>query len=196
MPSGSLRGLSLLVLVLARPLNAQIDACEPTATSLALASDSISACSATFDSEDHLLASSCTEDVEAEAVCRMMRRGWWRAAKLTLPSVPDEKRANIRKFLEAYRTGAGSIIQALQRGGGGERSLIVPACQWAQNQSVVAVMVRYSPKKHGPVSIASVDEPRVHLNSTHLEFEALANPRAESGKKPLRFLLEVCPPAC
>ena len=172
--------------------------CDPTATAAVLASSPISACSATFDSEDLLLATSCA-DVAADEICRMIRRGWWRGAKKSLTAVPDDSRAQIRKFLEAYRTGAGSVIQALQSRGDG-RSVITPACQWAQNTSVIALMVRYSPKKHGPVSVANVDEPRVSLNATHLQFDALANPRAESGKKPLRFSLEVCArarsPAC
>ena len=144
----------------------------------------------------------CAAAVEdASSVCLMMRRGWWSATKLATRSVSDDGRRRIRAYADVMKTGAAGIVDSTRNQGArrwtdSEESMVNPACQWAQNQSVVAVMVRYSPKKHGPVSIASVDEPRVHLNSTHLEFEALANPRAESGKKPLRFLLEVCPPAC
>ena len=69
-------------------------------------------------------------------------------------------------------------------------SVVVPAVQWAQTKSVVHVLVRFSPKKHGPVSVATVDEPDVALNATHLRFSATARPSVNSGKKPLRF--ELC----
>ena len=105
--------------------------------------------------------------------------------------VADDERVPIRQFLEAYRAGASAIVTLVRppstrrAGGDGERALITPACQWAQNASVVAVSVRYSPKKHGPVSVANVDEPRVSLNATHVEFDALAR------GKPLHFAWEL-----
>ena len=45
--------------------------------------------------------------------------------------------------------------------------------------------MRYSPKKHGPVSVANIDGEDVQLNRTHLTFSALAR------GKPLRFALEL-----
>ena len=67
-------------------------------------------------------------------------------------------------------------------------TLVTPAVLWAQNESCVALAVRFSPKKHGPVSVASVDEPKVELNDSHVYFEALAHP---FQRKPLRFVLEL-----
>lgn len=55
---------------------------------------------------------------------------------------------------------------------------MTPACQWAQNHTTVALAVRYSPKKHGPVSVASVKEPQVVLNESHVSWTAIARPHA------------------
>ena len=90
----------------------------------------------------------------------------------------------------AYKDGAASVAQLALAGGAESVSVVVPAVQWAQTKSVVHVLVRFSPKKHGPVSVATVDEPDVALNATHLRFSATARPSVNSGKKPLRF--ELC----
>ena len=185
-------GLSLhmLLLALAPPAIWALDGCNPKATATDFQTAPISMCETSFDDESTVLASTCTA-AAADDVCRMVRRGWWSAAKAYLPSVAEAERARIRKFMEAHRAGAASIVALLRQGKGSlgstldERTVVTPACQWAQNDSVVSLAVRFSPKKHGPVSVANVDEPSVDLNATHLTFGALAR------GKPLRFALEV-----
>jgi hypothetical protein len=152
--------------------DAALDACEPSVNAASLLSTPVASCAGAFGDEDALLADSggsCT--VEADAVCHMVRRGWFRAAKSALPyvrqagtagtlcgahlsarsracsSMADESRTRVRKFLEARRDGANSVIALVRRGGDDERTVVTPACQWAQNGSIVALAVRYSPKK-------------------------------------------------
>ena len=179
-----------LLLAAAQP-TAGLSACEPTETALGLLSAPIEACASVFETEDALLASDCSS-VDVEQVCRMARRGWWRAVKHTLPAVADDQRVPLRQFLEAHRAGAKDIVALLRAEGvrryqqtGEDRTVIVPACQWAQSTSTVAVAVRYSPKRHGPVSVANVDDANVELTETHVSFTALAR------GKPLKFVLEV-----
>lgn len=189
--------VGLLLLCLAHHLRAQ--SCEPTATETSLATQPVSACASSFDDEDTLLAAiaagTCAGGIQASAACSMMRHGWRRAALALLPSLAaDEDRVSLRQFLESRREGASSVISLLRLGGDdGLRSLVAPAVQWAQNQTVVALAVRYSPKRHGPVSVSSVEEPNVSLNATHLSFDALARPHA---RRELRFelLLELHAP--
>lgn len=158
----------------------------------------------------------------------MMRRRWWRATRTLTPSVGNTGRIQIRQYAEALRDGARDVISLTQQHDNAERSLIVPACQWAQNDTAVvsdsahafstddvsraahahtafrthvtmlpsaaalaqAVAVRYSPKKHGPVSVANVDDTDVQLNATHLLFSALAK-RSANSHRPLRFELNL-----
>ena len=127
---------------------------------------------------------------DGAAACLAMRRGWRRAARTLTESTDAAGRTAIRHFAEASRAGAESVVKLLGRSSSGAPpsstpSTIVPACQWAQNDTIVAVAVRFSPKKHGPVSVANVDEPDISLNATHVRFHAFAR------GKPLRFELEL-----
>lgn len=61
--------------------------------------------------------------------------------------------------------------------------------QWAQNQSHVAVAVRFSPKKHGPVSVSRIERPEVIFSSTHLSFTGQGT--SVNGGKRLSFDLQI-----
>jgi hypothetical protein len=141
-----------------------------------------------FSDESSLLKSTCISTPggshHADAVCHMMRLGWWRATRSLTPMVLND-RDRVRHFAQHLRNGAAGVSTLVNRGGNAERTLLTPACQWAQNATVVAVAVRFSPKKHGPVSVANVDEPAVHFTSEGFSFDALAR------GKPLRFSLSV-----
>lgn len=146
-----------------------------------------------FGYEDEAAAGlkSCSfsdEDFVSSSVCLMLRRGWWQAARVIVPSLSTAARGPIRRFLQEHRAGASEVLHLTRQGGDSQYTLVTPAVLWAQNESCVALAVRFSPKKHGPVSVASVDEPKVELNDSHVYFEALAHP---FQRKPLRFVLEL-----
>lgn len=173
-----------------------MDPCDADTTDVRLMSVPIqlASCSAgSFDTEKAILESDCAAsggmDADTDAICLMLRRHWWRAVKLLLPTISARDR--VRRFADTIRTGAGAVVDssrlqgARRWTGGNEESVVTPAVQWAQNGSVVAVAIRFSPKKHGPVSVASVLEPSVELKDQSIKFSAKAN------GKPLRFQLEL-----
>jgi hypothetical protein len=152
----------------------------------------LASCPTAFDSEAALLSASCAEAASHDGVpiCLAMRRGWFDAASmLSRLSVSAAGYARVRNFVESWKREATSVVQLLQTDTHTKTALVVPACQWAQNASVVAVAVRFSPKKHGPVSVASVEEPRVLLTERHVSFSATG--LSVNGGKKLRFELEL-----
>lgn len=170
------------------------DACDPSnsAKSLLLSPLRLPGCDEQFDTETALLASSCLADAGthdgSDAACRSIRRQWWQAARALEKSgwlSHASGRQRTRHFAQAFRAGAAEVVALVLRGGSAAESTVVPAVQWAQSKTAVAVLVRFSPKKHGPVSVANVDEPEVTLNGSHVSF------RAAARGKPLRFELEI-----
>ena len=151
----------------------------------------LEACGTSFNDETALLAAEChtTTPHDGSPVCAALRRGWQHAARTLLPYASGRGQTRIRHFAEHRRREANAVVQLLQGDAHTKAAVIVPACQWAQNASVIAVMVRFSPKKHGPVSVASVEEPRVLLTEKHLSFTASG--RSVNGGKRLRFELEL-----
>jgi hypothetical protein len=95
----------------------------------------------------------------------------------------------VRQFSEHRRREATAVMQVLQGEAHTKAAVVVPAVQWAQNGSQVSLAVRFSPKKHGPVSVASLEEPRVLLTEKHLSFSAAG--QSVNGGKRLRFELEL-----
>ena len=189
-----MRCLLLLVAVVASCVVGDPCAAEVTDVTLMHSPIRLAACSSvTFDTEEALLQSECAAaggtEADVDAVCLMLRRQWWPAVKLVLPSISE--RTRIRQLADAIRTGAGAVVdtsrlQGAQRWtGGNEDSVVTPAVQWAQNGTVVAVAIRFSPKKHGPVSVASVLDPSVAIEDRSVKFAAKAK------GKPLRFELEL-----
>ena len=98
------------------------------------------------------------------------------------------RRHQVRHFAEHRRKGNGRV-QLLQGAAHTKAAVVVPAVQWAQNSSLVAIAVRFSPKKHGPVSVASVEQPKVLITEKHLSFSAAG--LSVNGGKHLRFELEL-----
>lgn len=184
----------MLPLLLGAALALSDDACSTASSLSTFVSDPVQppGCATPFADEDALLSANCIAagDALAPATCAAIRKQWWRAAKAMAALLSDADRNQARRFAMAYKDGAASVAQLALAGGAESVSVVVPAVQWAQTKSVVHVLVRFSPKKHGPVSVATVDEPDVALNATHLRFSATARPSVNSGKKPLRF--ELC----
>ena len=54
--------------------------------------------------------------------------------------------------------------------------------------TAVHVLIRYSPKKHGPVSVSTVTSPSLQINASHVAFTAHGAPLA---RKPLHFELNL-----
>ena len=188
------------LLAVARVPATPADPCDPEETAVAYLREPLllPGCTAAFDDEDALLASSCLGDTAtalaadgSAAACVAIRKQWWRGAQAIdtaqwLRSATE--RARVRSFAQAFRAGAADVVALVLRGGSAAQNAVVPAVQWAQNQTVVAVMVRYSPKKHGPVSVANVEEPEVAINSSHISFKGLGRP---NSRAPLRFELDL-----
>ena len=126
---------------------------------------------------------------DGATVCAALRRGWQSAARALVRTATDAGRTRIRHFAEFRRRETTSVVQLLQSTVHTADATIVPAVQWAQNGSTVAVMVRFSPKKHGPVSVSVVDKPEVSLTASHLSFTGEGN--SVNGGKRLRFALEL-----
>ena len=126
---------------------------------------------------------------DGATVCAALRRGWQSAARALMRTATDAGRTRIRHFAEFRRRETTSVVQLLQSSVHRADATIVPAVQWAQNGSTVAVMVRFSPKKHGPVSVSVVDKPEVSLTASHLSFTGEGN--SVNGGKRLRFALEL-----
>lgn len=126
---------------------------------------------------------------DGATVCAALRRGWQSAARALVRTATDAGRTRIRHFAEFRRRETTSVVQLLQSTVHTTDATIVPAVQWAQNGSTVAVMVRFSPKKHGPVSVSVVDKPEVSLTASHLSFTGEGN--SVNGGKRLRFALEL-----
>ena len=172
------------------------DACSASASATALLAAPLQppCCeSAPGGGEDELLASGCVREcasaVPAWMVCLAVRRGWWRLARALLPRLADGgERDQLRQFAQSIKDGAASVVSLQQLGGADDAALVVPAVQWAQSRTSVHVLVRFSPKKHGPVSVSTVSSPSVVINSSHVEFSAHGAPNA---RKPLRFELSL-----
>jgi len=175
---------------------AAADPCDVSMTDATLhtAPVVVDGCPTPFDDEQALLDAStrcAARTSSGGSVCHSMRRGWWAAARALTPLVDDRGRTSVRQHAEGLRAGAASVNLEVLRGGSSKASglsgeglnVVTPACQWAQNSTVAAVAVRFSPKRYGPVSVANVDNAHVHLNETHLEFRALAR------GKPIQFHL-------
>ena len=146
-----------------------------------------------FDNEASIVAwaEGPGSDVQHDGatVCAALRRGWQSAARALVRTATDAGRTRIRHFAEFRRRETTSVVQLLQSTVHTTDATIVPAVQWAQNGSTVAVMVRFSPKKHGPVSVSVVDKPEVSLTASHLSFTGEGN--SVNGGKRLRFALEL-----
>ena len=189
------------------------DGCDPSVTATSLLTDPVFACAESFTDEASLLARvgqpACTQvnSVDAGDVCRAMRRGWWRTSRQLLPLVADDEKVRIRQFVEQHRAGARDVIalmrpQSERRPMDDELTLVTPACQWAQNMSHVAIAVRYSPKKHGPVSVASVmvEGRQININATHVEVRAQEKSSSSSSTRTFKrltlFSFLSCPVSC
>ncbi len=199
---------AIIALLLQLPRGTPDDPCDPAYSDSWLSTSlpvRVNGCDQeTFLDEDSCLRAPCfaaprlaAEDAAldedgASLVCLMIRHGWWRAARTATQRLGQEEKLRVRRLAEAQRAGASEVVQLLLRGGsdrmryGGQvTSEVVPACQWAQSGRVIALAVRFSPKKHGPVSVASVTHPRVELSEASLTF------RAHASGKPLVFALEL-----
>jgi hypothetical protein len=128
----------------------------------------------------------CERPPRAEDVCLAVRKRWWRAARALLQKLEVKERDRVRQFLMATKTGAGSVVQDLVMRDPDSVSRITPAVQWAQGRTTVRVLVRFSPKRHGPVSVPFVEEPELALNASTLVFSGSGFPH---GRKPIRFEL-------
>lgn len=169
-----------------------LDACDAEDTALSHLADPLllPGCERSFHHEDELLESSCLHDTAtalaadgSAAACAALRKQWFRAARAIEKAqwlTSATERARVRSFAQAFRSGAAEIVALVLRGGSGVENTVIPAIQWAQNQSSVAVLVRYSPKKHGPVSVASVEEPEISLSSTSIAFKGLGRPNSSA----------------
>ena len=197
-------GRVIVIALLVAAAAASTDPCDPTLTELDFLAettpiDAGGECGAFSSEADAVAAQGCSAAAEElpPTICLMLRRGWYKGAKAFVPAIRKDSvaRGRVRRLMEEYRAGASDVLSMTNTQGrkntensDSDYSLITPAVQWAQNVSCVAVAVRFSPKKHGPVSVASVEDPKVALNETHLTFEAVGHP---FQRKPLRFLLEL-----
>lgn len=171
---------------------ASVHPCDLSATEASLLTTPVRCGDGTFEDEHALLACALEDGGAGDdgtAACLALRRGWWQAAKALTPKASEPGRVRIRQLAEHVKRGAAGVFQQLTGSTGrrsDELSVVVPAVQWAQNASVVALAIRFSPKRHGPVSCANVDDPVLNLNASHhLSFAALAR-----GKL-LRFALSL-----
>lgn len=169
------------------------DACDAAETAVTLLRQPIrlDSCTMEFEDESSLLSAACAAGSthDGTPVCLAMRRGWWEAVRALAPSTSTVGYRRVRQFSEQRRRDAITVMQVLQGDAHTKAAVVVPAVQWAQNGSVVALAVRFSPKKHGPVSVATVEEPRVLLTEKHLSFSAAG--QSVNGGKRLRFELEL-----
>ena len=178
------------------------DACDLTNTSAVWATQQVHlpGCADSFHEEDALLEHSCVRSSDEpvvdqseihHVVCACMRRRWWRAARLLLPRVSTSSSVGeVRRFASHARDGASEAVTMLLRGSStGIRhdavTSVVPAVQWAQAHGAVHVLVRFTTKKHGPVAVANVDDPKVDLTADMLSFSA------RGRGKPLVFELRL-----
>ncbi len=150
-------------------------------------------CDAVPGGEDELLASGCGRDcaaaVPAWMVCLAVRRGWWRLARALLPRLADGgERDHLRQFAQSVKDGAARVVSLHQLGGSDDAAIVTPAVQWAQSRTAVHVLIRFSPKKHGPVSVSTVTSPSLQINASHVAFTAHGAPLA---RKPLHFELNL-----
>lgn len=182
----------LLLLFLAAVRDATANPCstaDPTADMMAQPIR-LPSCGS-FDDEPTLLAALCAtaEEHDGGPVCMAMRRGWSDAVRLLVPRTSASGATKVRHFAEHRRKEATAVVQLLQGAAHTKAAVVVPAVQWAQNSSLVAIAVRFSPKKHGPVSVASVEQPKVLITEKHLSFSAAG--LSVNGGKHLRFELEL-----
>ena len=150
-------------------------------------------CDAVPGGEDELLASGCVRDcvaaVPAWMVCLAVRRGWWRLARALLPRLADGgERDHLRQFAQSVKDGAARVVSLQQLGGSDDAAIVTPAVQWTQSRTSVHILIRFSPKKHGPVSVSTVTSPILEINSSHVAFTAHGAPLA---RKPLQFELNL-----
>ena len=173
-----------------------VDACDARETATALLSMQISlpGCPEPFDDEELLTKSTCVQSASnanaAHAVCLAVRRHWWGAAKVIERVLDSPSRLRARAFVQTFKSGAAGVIALIIAEGryGSDMPLVLPAVQWAQTVSQVNMLVRFSPKKHGPVSVSTVEEPEVALNETHVCFTAFGRPHSRA---PIRFELRL-----
>lgn len=146
---------------------------------------------AAFVSEEALLGSEClsSEMVPADAVCAAMNMRWWAAAKALLPRLASDGRPAVRSHVQAVKDGSAGLIGLVRRGGSDAGLLVRPAVSWAQSHEAVHVRVRFSPKKHGPVSASKIESPEVRVGAAAIGFSAHAR-SVNSGKR-LDFRLEL-----
>ena len=140
---------------------AAADPCDVSMTDATLhtAPVVVDGCPTPFDDEQALLDAStrcAARTSSGGSVCHSMRRGWWAAARALTPLVDDRGRTSVRQHAEGLRAGAASVNLEVLRGGSSKASglsgeglnVVTPACQWAQNSTVAAVAVRFSPKRY------------------------------------------------
>lgn len=173
------------------------------ALSLACASATVDVLAAVHTPEAALAAFAGGDAAPSQAdILAALERGWWGAAAslLVLSRERGEAVDEMDKVLSAairVRDEASGILSLLRVSGSAsanaEETSVSCAFQWAQRPDFVYLEVKFSSRLDGPVTVLNVDDERVTLTNSTLEFVAAGRQKPKMFRLDLEFFGDILP---